>query len=301
MHEMDVTRTSQMLDPALPVWGWEVPVYLFLGGLAAGVMIVSALLAARGARPSLTARLLVFSAPVLASVGMLALLFDLENPSNVHRFFLAFRPTSPMSWGAWILFAAIPVSALFGLSQLEANELPGLRALTALWRRVSPRAAALRKATLGLGIALGVYTGVLLGTLAARPLWSSALLGPLFLASGLSTGIAWLLLFRLRDDERHTLARWDRWAIVLELGLLALFLLGLATGGAPARGAAALLLGEGRFTAVFWSVVVLAGLVVPLLLARVTEGRGLRLPAVAPALVLTGGFALRWVLVAAGQ
>ena len=48
-----------------------------------------------------------------------------------------------------------------------------------------------------LGIGLGAYTGVLLGTLGARPAWSSAVLGPLFLVSGLSTGAALMMLFSL--------------------------------------------------------------------------------------------------------
>ena len=38
--------------------------------------------------------------------------------------------------------------------------------------------------------ALGIYTGILLNTMVARPLWNSAILGPLFLFSGLSAGAA---------------------------------------------------------------------------------------------------------------
>jgi protein NrfD len=41
-----------------------------------------------------------------------------------------------------------------------------------------------------LGVALGIYTGILLNTMVARPLWNSAILGPLFLVSGLSAGAA---------------------------------------------------------------------------------------------------------------
>ena len=35
-----------------------------------------------------------------------------------------------------------------------------------------------------------IYTGILLNTMVARPLWNSAILGPLFLVSGLSAGAA---------------------------------------------------------------------------------------------------------------
>ena len=39
---------------------------------------------------------------------------------------------------------------------------------------------ALGVANVVLGVALGIYTGILLNTMVARPLWNSAILGPLF-------------------------------------------------------------------------------------------------------------------------
>ena len=45
-------------------------------------------------------------------------------------------------------------------------------------------------ANIALGVVLGIYTGILLNTMVARPLWNSAILGPLFLFSGLSAGAA---------------------------------------------------------------------------------------------------------------
>ncbi len=43
-------------------------------------------------------------------------------------------------------------------------------------------------ALIPLSIILGIYTGILLSAFNARPLWNNAILGPLFLVSGLSTG-----------------------------------------------------------------------------------------------------------------
>jgi formate-dependent nitrite reductase membrane component NrfD len=57
----------------------------------------------------------------------------------------------------------------------------------------------------------------------------------------------------------------------------------------------------GPFTSSFWSLVVLAGLAVPFLLETLESRLHLRATAVAPLLVLAGGFALRWIMVAAGQ
>jgi formate-dependent nitrite reductase membrane component NrfD len=308
MTEIDIARHSHLVDPQLHVWGWEIPLYLFLGGMAAGVMVLTSRLLARPEAPSRTLRRLAFAAPVLVSVGMVALFLDLGHKLHVWRFYLAFRWTSPMSWGAWILLLVYPVSLLVALAALDEEDAEGLARRAGplggavRWARAValPRAAALGRANVAVGVGLGLYTGVLLSTLGARALWGSALLGPLFLVSGVSTGAAFLMLFRVAEAERHRLARWDLWAIGVELALLALFLVGLATGDEASRGAARLLLG-GRFTGVFWALVVIAGLGLPAALELAESRLRLRSGLAAPALVLAGGLALRWIVVAAGQ
>jgi formate-dependent nitrite reductase membrane component NrfD len=310
MTEIDIARHSNQIDPVLHVWGWEIPVYLFLGGLAAGAMILGSLLALRKEERSPAARWLALAAPALVSVGMGALFLDLSHKLFVWRFYAAFRWTSPMSWGAWILVVVYPVTLLFGLAALDEGQaekaaaLAGKVGLAGLLRRARalalPASRRLAWIHLGTGVALGVYTGILLSTLGARALWSSALLGPLFLVSGLSTGAALMMLFPVAPEERRFLVRWDLLAIGLEVAILALLLVGLATAGAGGRQAAGLLLG-GPFTAQFWSLVVIAGLVVPVLLEILEARLHTRVTAVAPLLVLGGGLALRWILVAAGQ
>ena len=47
MTEIDVARHSHLIDPQLHIWGWEIPLYLFLGGMAAGLMILTSVLALR--------------------------------------------------------------------------------------------------------------------------------------------------------------------------------------------------------------------------------------------------------------
>ena len=39
--EVTTTRANELVDPSLHVWGWEIPVYLFLGGLVEGMMIIA--------------------------------------------------------------------------------------------------------------------------------------------------------------------------------------------------------------------------------------------------------------------
>lgn len=307
MIETEMIRNSHLIDPQMHIWGWEIPVYLFLGGVTAGLMILSALARRRfGAPASRALRWAPFLAVALLSIGMLALFLDLESKLHVFRFYLAFRLTSPMSWGSWILLAIYPAAILFGIGQLTPEEWESVRARAGRWIPQSlHRWAVSNERTLGmwniaLGIGLGTYTGILLGTLGARALWSSPLLGPLFLASGFSSAAALLMLTPVSHDEHRWAMRWDLVAIGVEAALLALFFAGLFAGGTASREAAALLFG-GTYTAVFWSLAVIAGLVIPFAMETL-EGR-LRLApaAAAPLLVLAGGLSLRWILVAAGQ
>lgn len=314
MTEILNNRANHLIDPALHIWGWEIAAYLFLGGIAAGVLVLGTLLGRRlkGGDAPRWVRWLPFAVPVLLSVGMLFLLLDLEVKQHAYRFYLAFKPTSPMSWGAWILIVVYPASILLGLGWLsdrEAERLLSWRALrlTGLtrlggWLRAwaQPRLASIATLNVVLGIALGIYTGVLLGTLQARPLWSSAVLGPLFLASGLSTGAAFLMLFPVGRTAGRILRRWDVWAILAEITLLGLFFLDRGTSDASGMAHIGRFLG-GDLTATFWAFVVVAGLLVPLTLEWFERHRHLKPSIAAPLLVLTGGLALRWILVFAGQ
>ena len=152
-----------------------------------------------------------------------------------------------------------------------------------------------------LGASVGVYTGVLLSSLGvARPAWNSALMGPLFLASGLTTGAALVLLFPISDAERNRLRRWNLWAIGAVIGLLGLFMIGMLAGGESGRQVVGQYFGGPR-TAVFWSLVVIAGLVVPLVLNALEHLKGLRALPVTSVLLFVGALSMRWIFVLSGQ
>ena len=110
-----------------------------------------------------------------------------------------------------------------------------------------------------------------------------------------------MMLFAVNHEEHRLLRRWDIAAIGLEVLLIALFLMGLITGGGLAGQQAAGLLLGGRYTALFWSLVVAAGLAIPLLVELLEARKGLKPTRVAPVLILCGGLALRWIIVSAGQ
>ena len=305
MFELTTSRANEMIDPALHVWGWEVPVYLFLGGLVAGMMIISGyfLLRGNGTRRDTVTYLLPILGIVFLSAGMLALFFDLEHKLHVWRFYTTFRITSPMSWGSWILLLVYPTMAaqiLLRPPEWLTARVPGADALSRRLAAVPRAAGVVAIANFALGTLLGLYTGVLLSTLGARPLWNSALLGPLFLFSGLSAAAAFVHLVARDPDERVLLARADNVFLGSELLVVALFLIGLVTSTRAHAQAAALFLG-GPYTAVFWVFVVGVGLVIPLIVQSLATSHRIQHTPVAPLLVLAGGLLLRFVIVYAGQ
>jgi len=303
--ETVTTRHNHLIDPSLHIWGWEIPVYLFLGGLAAGLLVLPALLEmGRGNRRlSGSVQAMPFAALALISLGMVALFLDLEYKVHVWRFYFALMPASPMSWGSWILLLVYPAGLLLGLLLLADRQrqwLPQSRRVVGLFNWINRKRKTILWTAIIAGVALGTYTGLLLGTLGARPAWSSTLLGPLFLVSGLSTAAAFMMLMRPGQGEHQRLARWDINLIVLELAFIGLFLLTLSTGGQVSRAAAGEFLG-GQWTATFWSLVVVIGLLIPLALEIIEHKLHSRPAPITPVLILIGGFALRWILVVAGQ
>jgi formate-dependent nitrite reductase membrane component NrfD len=131
-------------------------------------------------------------------------------------------------------------------------------------------------------------------------LWNSALLGPLFLLSGLSSAAALVHLMARDREERELFVKADNAFLATELALLLLFFVGLLSSTRVHLEAARLLLG-GPLTALFWVFVVGLGLVVPLFIQPFALRHRVAHTAVAPVLVIAGGLALRFVIVYAGQ
>ncbi len=310
MEELLVTaRSNELIDPALHIWTWEVAMYLFLGGLTAGIMVFAALMAIRDRdeETPFASTQLALLAPIALSLGMTTLFLDLEHKLFVFRFYTAFQPTSPMSWGAWILLLIYPVATLQILATLRRGfpivnpyleRLPLVPAFVT-WCETNRRQIAM--VALPSGIALGIYTGILLSAFAARPFWNSGILGPLFLVSGLSTAAALVALVSRERSEKHLFTRIDLVLILIELALVGLFVINLASGSAKHIEALQSIMG-GAYTMVFWVLFVGIGLLVPLLL-ELLEMRGLAktIALAAPVLVLIGGYALRQVMIDIGQ
>ena len=122
MLEITTTRHNPLIDPQLAVWSWEIPVYLFLGGIVAGMMVLAGIAMLRIARGDDPRRFFSLQTPllgfVLINLGMGALFLDLTHKLYVWRVYLTFQPASPMSWGSWVLiivYGVLLASALIRL------------------------------------------------------------------------------------------------------------------------------------------------------------------------------------------
>jgi protein NrfD len=122
MLEITSTRHNALIDPVLRAWSWEIPLYLFVGGIVAGMMVIGGLAMLRTAKGDDTRSFFSMQTPllgfVLMNIGMLALLLDLTHRLYVWRIYTTFQYQSPMAWGSWVLlvvYGVLMVSALIRL------------------------------------------------------------------------------------------------------------------------------------------------------------------------------------------
>jgi formate-dependent nitrite reductase membrane component NrfD len=287
-----------------PHWKWLIVVYFFLGGLSAASYVIASiaeLVGGRDGRPIARVGRYLSLAALLPCPPLLIL--DLGRPERFHHMLRVLKLRSPMSLGTWGLLLFSGFCALSALVQAARDGLLGRD--TGLARRL--RAVPARPlGALGTAPAffVGGYTGVLLAATAV-PVWTRGylLLGPLFLASALSSASAAiaLVLALARGTSPRTLERLerlDRVSLLAELGLL------LALRARLPRIVARPLTG-GRLSRLYRFGVLGLGLGGPLALQGTALAR--RAPpsrprtALASLLVLAGGFLLRYVMVMAGR
>ncbi len=305
MHELSITRHNELIDPSLHVWGWQIPVYLFLGGLVAGMMIISGyfLFKGRNKETNCSCYYLPLLGIIFLSIGMFALFLDLEHKLHFWRLYTTFRVSSPMSWGAWILMLVYPAMLLNMLIRVPdyiLNKFPKLENISNKLKAHPKLIKNIGVLNMVLGAMLGVYTGILLSTLTGRPLWNSSILGILFLVSGLSSAAAFVHMIAKDVYERELLAKADNGFLTLELIVVGLLLIGLLTASSAQKEAAQLLI-SGSFASVFWVFVVGLGMVIPLFIQLLAVNHKVNHTPVAPIMVIVGGLILRFVFVYAGQ
>jgi formate-dependent nitrite reductase membrane component NrfD len=141
-----------------PAWKFpDVPLYLFLGGLAGASSVLAAAADLRGYRRLTRIGRVAAGAGLLGSLA--ALIHDLGRPERFLNMLRVFKPTSPISMGSWTLATFGPLAGAAAIS-----EVTGLA-------RSAGRAAGLAAAALG--PAVSTYTSVLIADTAV-PAWHEA-------------------------------------------------------------------------------------------------------------------------------
>ena len=298
-------RMNEMVDPQLHIWHWQISLYLFLGGMAAGILAIAALYYIRGREKDYktAVRITPFLTPFLLIIGLLALFADLRHKLYFWQLYTNIRLQSPMSWGAWTLMVITPVSFIW--CALHIREIfprwdwkyKWLYTIEEFFNKYKKQLAWIMFIY---AIILGIYTGILLSAFNARPLWNTSILGPLFLTSGLSAGAAATLLMSKDKKEKKQFARIDLVLIGIELFLIIHMFMGFMASTEVQTEAARLFLG-GPYTMSFWIFVVVLGMIIPALLEFMELGK-YHIPVIIPAgLVLLGSLMLRFIIVYAGQ
>lgn len=277
---------------------WEVwiAIYLFLGGVSAGAFVVAAVSQLTGKESHLgLSKIAAFLAPWPVMAGLGALVIDLGKPFSFWLILVNYRLNSVMSIGVILLLVFMPVALLYAY----------------LWWKQPDSALMKPLAWIGIicSVGVGIYTGVLLSSIATNPVWGTSILPALFLVSATSTGVAYVLLgshFLGKIDARAR-ADWSRidlGLIGVELVLILLLIIGwvFAPSGAEALREVA---GSG-YGALFWIGIITLGLLAPLAiniyeLKSGHETGSASLALASYALVLFGGFLLRYVILNAGQ
>ncbi|MBL6935666.1 MAG: polysulfide reductase NrfD [Alphaproteobacteria bacterium] len=308
-------------------WGLPVIFYLFLAGLGAGALTVSAYVYLRGNGGAFgedhvtVARYGAFLAPIPVIFGCWLLIFELGSFQVGDWFkwinlYLVIN-LSPMSIGTWLLTLFIGTSLVYACTFVPFMPMLGLN------REGLKRALAWVNVPLGISVA--VYTGVLLGAMAARPFWNTPLVALLFLLSSLSTGTALILFARAMlpgkgadaaakkgfHHSNYLLTFSDTLLIGFEIVAIFLFLIFAYLTVGDVRHAISVIMLGGSLAVPFWIGVVAIGLILPALaelyyvVPKLVYHREFAVPRsielIVPAAVIVGGFMLRYVVVIAGQ
>jgi len=215
---------------------------------------------------------------------------------------------TPERWDKWAMVRRLKTSRL--LEKLHRKNLNAFRGWIAM-------------AGIPLSLLVGIYTGVLLGALVARPFWNNPMLPMLFLVSALkagtasiclvgcvSTGIGWMSREQI-EANKFIIHSIDFFLMILSIITILLFVFGLYSAPGSSAEAAGLIMG-GEFTFLFWGVAVAVGVLLPLtlelyeLLPHFIGNAAMRahnpwISGVTTLSVLAGGFILRYVVVYAGQ
>jgi formate-dependent nitrite reductase membrane component NrfD len=257
-----------------PVWTWEIPTYLFTGGVAGASAVLSS--AAKLTGHERLGRTSLYVGAVADLVSPALLVSDLGRPERFHHMLRVVKLTSPMNIGSWVLLVSGGASNTAAVLEL----LGWLKPVKVAAETVSTLA----------GPALATYTGVLIADTAV-PVWHEGRreLPWIFGASAAASAGAAACLF-LAPREAGPARRLAIAGVLAEGALMQTMELRLGKVGEVYHQGAA-----GKLT---WAAKGLATAGAALLLRRGKRSRAAL--AAGGALVCAGELCLRWAVFKAG-
>jgi Fe-S-cluster-containing dehydrogenase component/formate-dependent nitrite reductase membrane component NrfD len=279
-------------DVAHPApWGWKIGAYLVTKSIAAGALMVAAILLALGFRDETLLLGIASPAIAMAFLGATAVLLiaDLKRPDRFY--FLLTRP-NPRSWvviGAYILIVYGGAAFLW----LAAAAFTGLPPPLLVW------IGAL------LAICAAAYTGYLFAQARGRDLWQSPLFTWHLIVQALVAGASALLIAGIAIAPAAETIRALAGVLAIALVLSAAMILGeitLAPSGEDVHRAIALLT-RGALSTRFFGGAMALGIAAPLVLLAISARVGFSpaLDALASAAALAGLWHFESVWIEAGQ
>jgi len=313
-------------------WGLPVVAKYLFGGLSAGAFVTYYLwqgVRMKAFRP--LSKLAWISAAVWGLMIPIPIFSHLGQPGRFLNLLTDFHWTSPMSWAAPILIAYIVVVLINGRFFYYADVVLAYRAARGI-RKKALRLLLITKPPVGpvpepsrfwlrttgaLGFVLVLffgYSGLELGIIPSKPLWSNPINPLMFLLTGIISGMAFVVVLWLALERREKgIYMLGEEAVLrspvlpallaLFLGLNAISYVSLSYSPPTVR-PAVVLLATGELAPLFLWVGIGLGAVVPMSLLAgnaILKSPQRRLAALSGILALAGAFAQKYGFLAAGQ
>jgi len=126
MIELSITGTNAITYPYLEVWDWRIIIYLFLGGLSAGMLVMCSIANLRIPKTDVEELAQCVRAPFVAFIsliiGAIFIFLDLGKPIHSIWLYLTFQPLSLMSWGSWGVPVVLITNALYILAVIPKDK-----------------------------------------------------------------------------------------------------------------------------------------------------------------------------------
>jgi formate-dependent nitrite reductase membrane component NrfD len=295
-----------------PYWDWRVAADLFAGGIGVGAFLFAVLADWRyGDVRQRVCQTAAWIAPFFVAAGLLMLLAEMGHPERIVYALISFHPTSPLWWGGIFQSLFIIGASVYAL----------------LWFDPASRVTQRRRLggiVLPIAIVVGAYHGFLLAFMRARPLWNNGPSLVIAVLGFITTGLAAVLLThlirarltgRIEDGRRMGAFFADMREVRLILGFtliiqaFTIFVWWIALHFGQGPGQVALEVANRSFGPVFWLGALGIGIAVPLAIGGLVVLGGNRVSTrleihavwVTSALILIGGFLMRFAVTAAGQ